>query len=146
MPIDRNSKRPFDSRLNSWERLLQRIPNYILVLLSIIIIILGEHISNPDKDESDRNPDSLVKLVKLMIETTTPIAVFSSALIYYKEAPDRKESKQYMALRVIDNATKLRKSYARHMALEELNNSHVSLGRLDLSGADLESISLKGIK
>ena len=147
---NRYIKRRFNSRFSWCERLLQRVPNWLLVLFSILIISIVSFWAD-DKLNLSKIPPSVTEirkksrlLMNLIISNAAPMAIVSGVLLYFKEAPDRKEAKHYEAFQVIDNAAKLEKSYARIKALQDLNNDDVSLTNLNLSHVNLEAISLKG--
>jgi BTB/POZ domain-containing protein KCTD9 len=83
-------------------------------------------------------------VLRVVFENAESIAIVSAVILYFKEAPDRKEQKHYEAAQVIDNAAaaNVPTSYARFKALQDLNEDGVSLRGLDVPGADLEKINL----
>jgi BTB/POZ domain-containing protein KCTD9 len=85
-------------------------------------------------------------VLKVLFENAESIAIVAAVILYFKEAPDRKEQKHYEAWQVIDNAAtaKVSTSYARTKALQDLNRDGVLLKGLDVPGADLERIELSG--
>ncbi|MEG4321296.1 pentapeptide repeat-containing protein [Microcoleus sp. Aus8_D1] len=86
---------------------------------------------------SDEN--SLVAKVLNGAETTSLILAL---VLFVKEAPDRRKQFHYQAWSAIDAAHGVKVSYARILALQDLNEDGVSLRGLDASGAEFAEIQL----
>jgi uncharacterized protein YjbI with pentapeptide repeats len=90
------------------------------------------------------------RLVDIFLGQLDSMAIASAAVLYFKEAPERKKQSIYEAWQVIDNAyaSKVETSYARIDALQFLAQENVSLKGIDLyyeeedKGIDLEGIAL----
>lgn len=127
-----------------------------IVLLSAITICAITLISDEDYRESPstfdlrRSPDW--RILTTLIENLESIAIVSAAILYLKEAPERKRQSIYEAWQIIDNAyaSKVETSYARIEALQFLVQENVSLRGIDLFNDsinqrfDLYGINLKG--
>ncbi len=70
------------------------------------------------------------------------ISVVVALVLFIKEAPDRKKQFHYQAWSIIDAAHSVNVSYARVLALQDLNEDGVSLRGLNAAGADLVEIQL----
>ncbi|MDJ0903879.1 MAG: pentapeptide repeat-containing protein [Xenococcus sp. MO_188.B8] len=124
---------------------LKDIP-WITVSLTVIFIYFLALISNNDVRNSyykegrisaklTSNWDDFDwRLVSIFLDQLEAMAIASAAILYFKEAPARKEQKLYEAWQVIDNAytSKVETSYARIKALEYLAKEGESLQGIDL--------------
>ena len=70
------------------------------------------------------------------------ISLVVALVLLIKEAPDRRKQFHYQAWSIIDAAHKVKVSYARILALQDLNQDGVSLRGLDATGAELIDINL----
>ncbi len=94
----------------------------------------------------DREANTFLKKFSKFIENTESIVIVGGVVRWLMESGDRQKAKHYEAWQVIDNAAsaKVPTSYARIIALQDLNEDSVSLKGLDVPGADLSSINLQG--
>lgn len=70
------------------------------------------------------------------------ISLVVALVLFIKEAPDRRKQFHYQAWSTIDAAHNVKVSYARILALQDLNEDGVSLRGLDAPGAELVDINL----
>ncbi len=70
------------------------------------------------------------------------ISLVVALVLVIKEAPDRRKQFHYQAWSIIDAARSIKVSYARILALQDLNEDNVSLRGLDAPGAELVDINL----
>ncbi|GAX40706.1 globin domain protein [Tolypothrix sp. NIES-4075] len=70
------------------------------------------------------------------------ISLVVALVLVIKEAPDRRKQFHYQAWSIIDAAHGVKVSYARILALQDLNEDNVSLRGLDATGAELIDINL----
>ena len=70
------------------------------------------------------------------------ISLVVAVVLFIKEAPDRRKQFHYQAWSTIDAAHGVKVSYARILALQDLNEDGVSLRGLDAPGAELVDINL----
>nr|WP_039737586.1 globin domain-containing protein [Hassalia byssoidea] len=70
------------------------------------------------------------------------ISLVVALVLVIKEAPDRRKQFHYQAWSIIDAAHGVKVSYARILALQDLNEDNVSLRGLDAVGAELVDINL----
>ena len=70
------------------------------------------------------------------------ISLVVALVLFIKEAPDRRKQFHYQAWSTVDAAHGVKVSYARILALQDLNEDGVSLRGLDTPGAELEEINL----
>jgi len=70
------------------------------------------------------------------------ISLVVALVLFIKEAPDRSKQFHYQAWGTVDAAHGVKVSYARIMALQDLNEDGVPLRGLDASGAELVDINL----
>ncbi|HBE17665.1 MAG TPA: globin [Cyanobacteria bacterium UBA11149] len=73
---------------------------------------------------------------------TDAISLVIAVVLFIKEAPDRKKQFHYQAWSIIDNANNIHVSYARVLALQDLNADGVSLRELQSPRAQLDKINL----
>jgi hemoglobin-like flavoprotein/uncharacterized protein YjbI with pentapeptide repeats len=76
------------------------------------------------------------------LEGADVVSLIVALVLFIKEAPDRKKQFHYQAWTIVDGANGIRKSYARVLALQDLNEDGVSLRELDAPGAELDDIEL----
>ena len=145
-------------KVSDFLKSLQKIPTWGAVLITVILIYFLALISDKDYRDSPSSlrisPNFDWRLVAIFLDQLESMAIASAAILYFKEAPERKAQKHYEAWQVVDNAyaSRVETSYARIEALEYLNAENVPLKGLDLyhetqdKGVDLEGISLKGGK
>lgn len=81
----------------------------------------------------------------IILNSLEPLGVLLAVLIFIRETPDRKKQFHYQALSTIDNASGIRNSKARVIALQDLVDQGINLDELDLSNANLEGIELNGV-
>ena len=70
------------------------------------------------------------------------ISLVVALVLVIKEAPDRRKQFHYQAWSIIDASHGVKVSYARILALQDLNEDNVSLRGLDATGAELVDINL----
>jgi uncharacterized protein YjbI with pentapeptide repeats/hemoglobin-like flavoprotein len=70
------------------------------------------------------------------------ISLVVALVLFIKETPDRRKQFHYQAWSIIDAANNVKVSYARILALQDLNEDAVSLRGLDAPGAELVDINL----
>ncbi|WP_016949505.1 globin domain-containing protein [Anabaena sp. PCC 7108] len=70
------------------------------------------------------------------------ISLVVALVLFIKEAPDRRKQFHYQAWSTVDAAHNVKVSYARILALQDLNKDGVSLRGLDAAGAELVDINL----
>ncbi|MBE9200758.1 MULTISPECIES: pentapeptide repeat-containing protein [unclassified Nodularia (in: cyanobacteria)] len=70
------------------------------------------------------------------------ISLVVALVLFIKEAPDRRKQFHYQAWGTVDAAHDVKVSYARILALQDLNEDGVSLRGLDAPGAELVDINL----
>ncbi|MCL1467933.1 globin domain-containing protein [Argonema galeatum] len=70
------------------------------------------------------------------------LSVVVAVVLFIKEIPERKKQSHYQAWSTIDGAEGVEVSYARYMALQDLNKDGVILRGIKVAGAKLESIDL----
>lgn len=70
------------------------------------------------------------------------ISLVVALVLFIKEAPDRRKQFHYQAWSIVDAAHNVKVSYARILALQDLNEDSVSLRGLDAPGAELIDINL----
>ena len=79
-----------------------------------------------------------------ILEDADAIILIVALVLFIKEAPDRRKQFHYQAFARIDAAQGEKVSYARFLALQDLNEDGVSLRGLDGAGAVLAEINLQG--
>lgn len=85
-------------------------------------------------------------LLSLILNSLEPLGVLLAVLIFIRETPERKKQFQYQALSTIDNASGIRNSKARVIALQDLVDQGINLDELDLNNANLEGIEMNGVE
>ena len=70
------------------------------------------------------------------------ISLVVALVLFIKEAPDRRKQFHYQAWSIVDAAHNVKVSYARILALQDLNEDGVSLRGLDAPSAELVDINL----
>ena len=105
-------------------------PVWLVAMIAVIIWlgILGI---------ADENP-----LIAEFIEGADTISLILALVLFIKETPDRRKQFHYQAWGTIDAAQNVKVSYARILALQDLNADGVSLRGLDCPGAELLDINL----
>ena len=81
-------------------------------------------------------------ITREIIEYADTISIFVGLVLLIKEYPERKKEFHYQAWSLIDAAKGNKISYARFLALQDLNQDGVALKGLELIGAELEDIQL----
>jgi hemoglobin-like flavoprotein/uncharacterized protein YjbI with pentapeptide repeats len=81
-------------------------------------------------------------LLAEVLEGTDALSLVVALILFIKEAPDRKKQFHYQAWSTIDAAHDVKVSYARILALQDLNEDNVSLRGLNAPGAELVDINL----
>jgi BTB/POZ domain-containing protein KCTD9 len=86
----------------------------------------------------------LKEVVTTLFESAESISITSLVILYFKEAPDRKAQRHYQATQLLDIASAggVPTSYARLIALQDLNKDGFLLRGLDVPGADLAGMQL----
>jgi uncharacterized protein YjbI with pentapeptide repeats len=85
-------------------------------------------------------------IIGMILNSLEPLGVLLAVLIFIRETPERKKQFQYQALSTIDNASGIRNSKARVIALQDLVDQGINLDELDLSNANLEGIEMNGVE
>ncbi|MBE9226678.1 pentapeptide repeat-containing protein [Phormidium sp. LEGE 05292] len=81
-------------------------------------------------------------VVSEILESADVLSLVIALVLFIKEAPDRRKQFHYQAWSTIDAAHGVKVSYARVLALQDLNEDGVSLRGLDTPGAELVDINL----
>src|SRR5919199_1522046 len=81
-------------------------------------------------------------LLAEVLEGTDALSLVIALILFIKEAPDRRKQFHYQAWSTIDAAHDVKVSYARVLALQDLNEDKVSLRGLNAPGAELVDINL----
>ena len=81
-------------------------------------------------------------LLAEILEGADALSLVVALVLFIKEAPDRRKQFHYQAWSTVDAAHSVKVSYARILALQDLNEDGVSLRGLDSSGAELIDINL----
>jgi hemoglobin-like flavoprotein/uncharacterized protein YjbI with pentapeptide repeats len=111
--------------------LFWELPSWKIILISVFIFALLFLLAG-----------SNAVLTKLLVEGLSPISLFVALILHIKEGPTRRKQFHYQALGRIDAAHGVKVSYARILALQDLNEDGVSLRGLDAEGAELVEINL----
>jgi hemoglobin-like flavoprotein/uncharacterized protein YjbI with pentapeptide repeats len=97
----------------------------VIVIMSAVFILADEH-------------SALGKL----LAGVEAISIVVAVVLFVKEAPDRRKESHYQAWSTVDAAHGVKVSYARILALQDLNEDGVFLRGLDAPGAELIEINL----
>lgn len=81
-------------------------------------------------------------LLSEVLESADTLSLVVALMLFIKEAPDRRKQFHYQAWSTIDAAHAVKVSYARILALQDLNADAVSLRGLDSPSAELVNINL----
>ncbi|MEG3923231.1 globin domain-containing protein [Microcoleus sp. D3_18a_C4] len=81
-------------------------------------------------------------LIGEILESVDALSLVVALILFIKEAPDRRKQFHYQAWSIVDAAHGVKVSYARILALQDLNEDGVSLRGLDAIGAELVDINL----
>ncbi|MBW4661431.1 MAG: pentapeptide repeat-containing protein [Drouetiella hepatica Uher 2000/2452] len=81
-------------------------------------------------------------LVAELLEAADTASLVVALVLFIKEAPDRRKQFHYQAWGTIDAAHGVKVSYARILALQDLNEDGVPLRGLDAPGSELTEIQL----
>ncbi len=81
-------------------------------------------------------------LIAKVVEGADTIGLILALVLFIKETPDRRKQFHYQAWGTIDAAHGVKVSYARILALQDLNEGGVPLRGLDAPGAELVAIQL----
>ncbi|GET40551.1 pentapeptide repeat-containing protein [Microseira wollei] len=103
-------------------------PSWLIAIVSAVIVTILFVIA----DDNSLLADAL--------ESADVVSLIIALVLFVKEAPDRKKQFHYQAWSVVDGSHGIRKSYARILALQDLNQDGVSLRELDAPGAELDDI------
>lgn len=125
--------------------IIQSVPSWLAITFTVLLLSWLA-VWFDDGDLRLRSLKDLVTrpVLKVLFENAESIAIVAAVVLYFKEAPDRRDQKHYEAWQVIDNAAaaQVATSYARVRALQDLNKDRVSLKGIDVPGADLDGIEL----
>jgi uncharacterized protein YjbI with pentapeptide repeats/hemoglobin-like flavoprotein len=80
--------------------------------------------------------------IRGIVVFANPLSLLLALFLFIRETPERKKQFHYHAWSIIDNATHVKTSRARFLALQDLCADGVSLQGLPLNGADLVGINL----
>ena len=100
-------KRGLNYRFTIVERLIQSLPTWPFIATVTVLITIASFWSDKETNLSSwRPPPSEVasKTLKVLIDNAETIAIVSAAVLYYKEAPSRRDQRHYEAWQVIDHA------------------------------------------
>ena len=119
-----------------------------LVVAYLILVVLG--MTNALLNSECQTLDTFAQCVEkkskevISIGNAEALSIVVVALLFVFESPSRKRQERYEAWQVIDNAAaaNVPTSYARVQALQDLNQSDVSLKGLGVPRADLQEINL----
>src|SRR5919202_7036492 len=100
-------------------------PAWLIATVSAVLFILV-YVS------ADEN-----SLLAEVLEGTDALSLVIALILFIKEAPDRRKQFHYQAWSTIDAAHDVKVSYARVLALQDLNEDKVSLRGLNAPGAEL---------
>ncbi len=81
-------------------------------------------------------------LLAEILEGADALSLVVALVLFIKEAPDRRKQFHYQAWSTVDAAHGVKVSYARILALQDLNSDGVSLRGVDAIGAELIDINL----
>src|SRR4028118_261563 len=81
-------------------------------------------------------------LIGEILQSVDALSMVVALILFIKEAPDRRKQFHYQAWSIVDAAHGVKVSYARILALQDLNEDGVSLRGLDAIGAELVAINL----
>ena len=81
-------------------------------------------------------------LIGEILQSADALSMVVALILFIKEAPDRRKQFHYQAWSTVDAAHSVKVSYARILALQDLNEDGVSLRGLDAIGAELIDINL----
>ena len=81
-------------------------------------------------------------LIAKVLEGADTTSLILALVLFIKEAPDRRKQFHYQAWSTVDAAHGVKVSYARILALQDLNEDGVSLRGLDAPGAEFVEIHL----
>lgn len=96
-----------------------------VVIFTVVVIVVDEN-----------------SLLGKALGAADTISLVVALVLFIKEAPDRRKQFHYQAWSTIDAAHNVKVSYARILALQDLNEDGVSLRGLDAPGAELVDINL----
>ncbi|QIR36328.1 globin [Tolypothrix sp. PCC 7910] len=105
-------------------------PTWLVVLSSTVIFTIFVVIADDNSVLADA------------LGSADSISLVIALVLFIKEAPDRRKQFHYQAWSTIDAAHNVKVSYARILALQDLNEDGVSLRGLDAPGAELVDINL----
>ncbi|MEG4228169.1 pentapeptide repeat-containing protein [Microcoleus sp. N9_B2] len=81
-------------------------------------------------------------LIGEVLQSVDALSMVVALILFIKEAPDRRKQFHYQAWSIVDAAHGVKVSYARILALQDLNEDGVSLRGVDAIGAELVAINL----
>ncbi|MGB3203842.1 MAG: pentapeptide repeat-containing protein [Crinalium sp.] len=81
-------------------------------------------------------------LIGEILESADALSLVVALVLFIKEAPDRRKQFHYQAWSTVDAAHGVKVSFARILALQDLNEDGVSLRGVDAVGAELVAINL----
>lgn len=128
------STQPFSKivkqRLSQFIDAFWTAPTWLVVLISTLIFTVFVVIADDNSVLAD------------VIDSADSISLVIAVVVFIKEAPDRRKQFHYQAWSTIDTAHNVKVSYARILALQDLNQDAVPLKGLDAPGAELTEIIL----
>ncbi|HLO88147.1 MAG TPA: pentapeptide repeat-containing protein [Nostocaceae cyanobacterium] len=129
------------SNLDKWVKLGREIPKksldifwnlptwLVVAIATIVFIVIYVN--------ADENT-----LLAEILNGADAISLIVAVVIFIKETPSRRKQFHYQAWSQVDAAHNIKVSYARILALQDLNEDNVSLRGLDVPGAELININL----
>ncbi|MFB2881201.1 pentapeptide repeat-containing protein [Floridanema aerugineum] len=106
------------------------LPTWLVAVSAALLFILAYLFANENS------------VISEIVESADVLSLVIALVLFIKEAPDRRKQFHYQAWSTIDAAHGVKVSYARLLALQDLNEDGVSLRGLDTSGAELVDINL----
>ncbi|HLP87158.1 MAG TPA: pentapeptide repeat-containing protein [Nostocaceae cyanobacterium] len=129
------------SNLDKWLKLGQEIPKNSLDIFwnspTWLVVIIATLLFTVIYINADENT-----LLAEILNGADAISLIVAIVIFIKEAPDRRKQFHYQAWSQVDAAHNIKVSYARILALQDLNEDNVPLRGLDVPGAELTNINL----
>lgn len=107
-----------------------RLPSWFVATASAVLFVIV-YLSADDNS-----------LLSEILQSVDTLSLVVALMLFIKEAPDRRKQFHYQAWSTIDAAHHVKVSYARILALQDLNADAVSLRGLDAPSAELVDINL----
>ncbi|MEM6434285.1 MAG: pentapeptide repeat-containing protein [Cyanobacteria bacterium P01_D01_bin.115] len=135
-----NQKRALKNGLNDFERFIQKVQNWPVLVLVTSIIVLSSLFADPNVNI--RRPFLLTDVVRkgliVLLNNLGGISLTTALFLYIKEAPNRKQKSYFEALLSFDSDAHVRQ------ALEYLNEENISLAKISIAEKNLREVQLEG--